>query len=111
MIHGIECKEIFTPVKEATENVSLGIKRDEETVTTKIDSNPRSRASVYEPISLQSETDYFLSSPFATSKNGTEKEAFEDFNVKTESFDLDKEPSPKQEIDHDEKIQHGYSND
>ena len=45
---------------------SLGIKRDEETVT-KIDSNPRSRAPVYEPISLQNEADYFLSS--AASKN------------------------------------------
>ena len=44
----------------------LGIKRDEETVT-KIDSNPRSRAPVYEPISLQNEADYFLSS--AASKN------------------------------------------
>ena len=46
----------------------LKINRDEETVT-KIDSNPRSRAPVYEPISLQNEADYFL--PSAASKNGT----------------------------------------
>ena len=48
----------------------LGIKRDEETVT-KIDSNPRSRAPVYEPISLQNEADYFLSSAASKNDDGT----------------------------------------
>ena len=54
-----------------SEASSLEIKRDEETTATatKIDSNPRSRASVYEAISLQNEADYFL--PSAASKNGT----------------------------------------
>ena len=62
----------------------LEINRDEETVT-KIDSNPRSRAPVYEPISLQNEADYFL--PSAASKNdGTSQFVERSLNEITKTF-------------------------
>ena len=66
--HEISVQLDVTSIKDDESGDGLGIKRDEETVT-KIDSNPRSRAPVYEPISLENEADYFLSS--AASKKGT----------------------------------------
>ena len=68
-----------------SEASSLEIKRDEETTATatKIDSNPRSRASVYEAISLQNEADYFLSSA-GSKKDSSTTSASSDTTVDVE---------------------------
>ena len=74
---------------ESEEASSLGIKRDEETTTaaTKIDSNPRSRASVYEAISLQNEADYFLSSAGSKKDSATTSDTNTTVDVEIEQFD------------------------
>ena len=72
-----------------SEASSLEIKRDEETTATatKIDSNPRSRASVYEAISLQNEADYFLSSAGSKKDSATTSDTNTTVDVEIEHFD------------------------
>ena len=80
-----------------SEASSLEIKRDEETTATatKIDSNPRSRASVYEAISLQNEADYFLSSA------GSKKDSATTSDTNTTAVDVEIE-----HFDHPKIVQH-----
>ena len=80
---------MFLSGVESEEASSLGIKRDEETTTaaTKIDSNPRSRASVYEAISLQNEADYFLSSAGSKKDSATTSDTNTTVDVEIEHFD------------------------
>ena len=88
-------------IKKSRTDSSLGIKRDEETTAaaTKIDSNPRSRASVYEAISLQNEADYFLSSA-GSKKDSTTTSDITTVDVEIEYFD-----HPKIVQHFDEKIE------
>ena len=84
-------------IKKSWTDSSLGIKRDEETTATatKIDSNPRSRASVYEAISLQNEADYFLSSA------GSKKDSTTTTSDSTTTVDVEIEY-----FDHPKIVQH-----
>ena len=84
----MQLEDVVTSIKDCeSEASSLGIKRDEETTAaTKIDSNPRSRASVYEAISLQNEADYFLSSA-GSKKDSTTTSDTTTVDVEIEYFD------------------------
>jgi hypothetical protein len=84
----MQLEDVVTSIKDSeSEASSLGIKRDEETTAaTKIDSNPRSRASVYEAISLQNEADYFLSSA-GSKKDSTTTSDTTTVDVVIELFD------------------------
>ena len=84
----MQLEDVVTSIKDSeSEASSLGIKRDEETTAaTKIDSNPRSRASVYEAISLQNEADYFLSSA-GSKKDSTTTSDTTTVDVVIEHFD------------------------
>ena len=95
----MQLEDVVTSIKDCeSEASSFGIKRDEETTAaTKIDSNPRSRASVYEAISLQNEADYFLSSA-GSKKDFTTTSDTTTVDVEIDHFDHPKIVQQAEEI-------------